>query len=186
MGKRFQQRTFENFAINANNQRAYEKAKDYADNFLNLEEGIGLMFVGDYGTGKTHLAAAIANDLLNNGIPVVFGTLSTLLGAIKKTWSDEKYDEHDIEDIYQTVDLLVIDDLGKEQVSEWTLSKLYSMINDRYENCRSVIITTNFGEGELIERLSTKDNKSTAESIVSRLIEMCSGVLLVGEDFRRK
>jgi DNA replication protein DnaC len=185
MGDRFKTRTFDNFIKSTDNTRAYNAALKYADKFDEYKKsGVGLIFSGTYGTGKTHLAAAITLSLINKGVPVVFGTLINLLGKIKESYNDNSIDEYDITQLYTTVDLLVIDDLGKEKPSEWVLEKLYAIINERYENFKPIIITTNYDHETLIKRLSVRDT-STAESIVSRLYEMCRGVIVSGDDYRR-
>ncbi len=187
MGERFKTRTFDNFEINAKNQNAFEIAKTFAMNFEEIKEkGLGIMFNGSYGTGKTHLACSIAIELINRGIPVIYGTAITLLSKIRQTYSDNKYtNEWELLNTYCDVDLLIIDDLGKEKPSEWVLEKLYYIINQRYENLKPVIITTNYHREGLISRLSTTENSSTAEAIVSRLSEMCTGISMNFEDYRK-
>ncbi len=187
LGERFKTRTFENYRTTEKNGQAYKTAKKYSDNFEQYKkEGIGLIFSGTYGTGKTHLAAAIAIDLINRGIPVIFGTAINLLSKVRQSYSSyDNENEEDILQLYKTVDLLVIDDLGKEKPSEWVLEKLYSILNERYENFKPVIITTNYGTESLINRLTLPGNAETAEAIISRLHEMCRGVLLEGEDYRK-
>jgi DNA replication protein DnaC len=185
LGERFKSRTFENFTQNKNNERAYNAAKKYSENFKQYKsEGAGIIFSGTYGTGKTHLAAAISIELINQGIPVVFGTLINLLGKIRQTYHNDE-DEWEVLNIYTSADLLVIDDLGKEKPSEWVLEKLYSIVNDRYENNKPIIITTNYDHETLVKRLTVNGNCETAESIVSRLYEMCRGVVINGEDHRK-
>ena len=189
MGLRFQTRTFENFKVNTQNKNAYKTAKAFADNFEKAKkEGIGILFIGNYGTGKTHLACSIAIELMNKGIPVIYGTSISLLGKLKETYNGEYgSSEWNLLDLYSNVDLLIIDDLGKERPSEWVLEKLYYIINQRYENLKPIIITSNFNiNEELVNRLSVNNNSSTAEAIVSRLNEMCTGVSVQGEDYRRK
>jgi len=184
---RFRNRTFDNFEVTDSNRKAYEISKKYAEGFEKYRErGMGLIFTGPYGTGKTHLACAIAIKLMNSGIPVIVGTLISLLEKIKQSWRDRSVDEWEVIDIYSKVDLLVIDDLGKERPSEWALEKLYSIINDRYENMMPVIITSNFSGDSFINRLTVKDNDSTGRAIQSRLNEICSGIYLDGEDWRMK
>jgi DNA replication protein DnaC len=187
LGERFKTRTFDNYKVTDTNSMAYKTAKKYADNFEQYKcDGIGLMFSGSYGTGKTHLAASIAIELINKGNPVIFGTLINLLGKVKQAYDDNFAEsEESILDLYKTVDLLIIDDLGKEKPSEWALEKLYSIMNQRYENYKPIIITTNYNTETLIDRLTVKGNSETAEAIVSRLHEMCRGVLLNGADFRK-
>lgn len=185
LGERFKSRTFENFSQNKNNERAYNAAKKYSENFKQYKsEGAGIILSGTYGTGKTHLAAAISIDLINQGIPVVFGTLINLLGKIRQTYHNDE-DEWEVLNIYTSADLLVIDDLGKEKPTEWVLEKLYSIVNDRYENNKPIVITTNYDHETLVKRLTVNGNCETAESIISRLYEMCRGVVINGEDFRK-
>jgi len=186
LGERFKTRTFENFKITNSNKNGYEVAKKFESDLKDNKDGVGLNFMGSYGTGKTHLAAAIAISLINKGIPVIFGTLINLLGKIKATYDNNSgEDEEAIIRLYSTVDLLVIDDLGKEKPSEWVLEKLYTIINQRYENYKPIVITTNYDADKLIERLTVRNNCETAEAIVSRLHEMCKWVVLVGEDHRK-
>lgn len=186
LGARFLNRTFDAFKVTEENKLAFESAKKYATDFEKFKvEGIGLNFNGAYGTGKTHLAAAITIDLINRGIPVIMGTTITLLGKFKEAY-DRKESESEIIDLYSTIDLLIIDDLGKERVNEWVLEKLYLIINNRYENNLPLVITTNHNIEDLTKRLSTNQNIDTAEAITSRLWEMCRGVEMTGADWRKQ
>jgi DNA replication protein DnaC len=186
LGSRFQNRTFEMFQVNDKNHHAFDTAKNYVTEFEKLKkDGVGLIFNGTKGTGKTHLAASITIELINQGIPVIMGTLITLLGMIKQAYS-ENQSEQELIDLYSRVDLLVIDDLGKEKVTEWVLEKLYLIINNRYENNLPVIITTNYDIDGLVIKLSTLQNQDTAEAITSRLWEMCIGVEMNWEDYRKQ
>jgi len=145
------------------------------------------LLTGTYGTGKTHLAAAICHELIKQGYQPIFGTMITLLGKIKATYSDDESAETEerIINTYLNCDLLIIDDLGKEKVSEWTLEKLYYVINSRYEDCLPIVITTNYDPEKLVRRLTVKDNFETAEAIVSRICETCIGVKMNWADQRK-
>lgn len=187
MGARFKTRTFENFKVDNQNAKAFDAVKRYSDNFRkHADQGLGFMISGSYGTGKTHLAAALAIDLMNKGIPVIFGTLITLLGKIRQTYSEnwQQEDELEILEAYSTVDLLIIDDIGKEKVSQWSLEKLFSIVNTRYENNLPIVITTNYNIETLIDKLTINNNSDVAESLVSRLYEMCRGIRLNTSDHR--
>lgn len=188
LGERFKTRTFENFVVNDKNREAYEVARKYATEFEKYKkQGLGLLFIGSYGTGKTHLAAAICHELIKQGYQPIFGTMITLLEKIKATYDDEysRETEERIIRKYTDCDLLIIDDLGKERPTDWTLEKLYYVINTRYEKCLPIIITTNYNLEKLITRLTVKDNVETPEAIVSRIYEMCKGVYMDWEDYRK-
>lgn len=188
MTKRGIKRTFENFEINKTNRRAFEIAKKYADNWEKFKaEGTGLIFIGKYGTGKTHLAFSIANQLLNKGIPVVFETLINLMEKLKLGYEkDAEMGYYEIIKLYCECDLLIIDDLGKEKLSEWVLEKLFQIVNTRYENMLPIIITTNYSENEIIKRLSFNNDGIAAESLVSRLNEVCLEVNMNFSDYRKR
>lgn len=100
--------------------------------------------------------------------------------------ADNNISEIEIIKLYEKVDLLIIDDLGKEKPSEWGLEKLFTIINSRYENNLPVIITTNYNQNSLAERLSLNGEIETAKSIISRLYEMCYLVKINDIDHRIK
>ena len=173
--KRFQQRTFVNFIRDTpERRRCYDTAKTYADSFpQRAERGEGLYIEGTYGTGKTHLAAAIALQLIGCGVPVVCKTSGDLLADIKEAFDSGDATEYEILKAYKTVDLLIVDDLGKEQCTEWSVSTLYSILNDRYEDMKPTIITTNYNADELVRALTPKGGDGTkARAIISRLREV--------------
>ena len=187
MSKRNLNYKFENFEVNSNNKKVYQSLKNYSERFVNLEERKGLILTGNNGVGKTHLACSIANELIKNGIPIIYGTLINLLAELKNTYDVyNNISEMKIIKLYEKVDLLIIDDLGKEKPSEWGLEKLFTIINSRYENNLTVIITTNYNQNSLIDRLSINGEIETAKSIISRLYEMCYLVKIEDRDHRIK
>src|SRR5262249_4583888 len=116
-------------------------------------EKAGILLTGPCGTGKTHLAAAILKDLiLQKGVRCLFRGYSALLKQIQATYSKQIVADEEtgvvlteysiLQDVIQA-DVLVLDDLGAEKSSEWTLSLLYHVINERYNDCRTTIITSN-------------------------------------------
>lgn len=187
MSKRNLNYKFENFEVNSNNKKVYQSLKNYSEKLVNEVERKGLILVGNNGVGKTHLACSIANELIKNGIPIIYGTLINLLAELKNTYDvDNNISEMEIIKLYEKVDLLIIDDLGKEKPSEWGLEKLFTIINSRYENNLPVIITTNYDQNSLIDRLSINGEIETAKSIISRLYEMCYLVKIEDRDHRIK
>lgn len=187
MRKRNLNYKFENFEVNSNNKKVYHSLKEYSEKLSNSVERKGLILVGNNGVGKTHLACSIANELIKNGIPIIYGTLINLLVELKNSYDiDNNISEMEIIKLYEKVDLLIIDDLGKEKPSEWGLEKLFTIINSRYENNLPVIITTNYDQNSLINRLSINGEIETAKSIISRLYEMCYLVKIEDRDHRIK
>jgi DNA replication protein DnaC len=184
---RFQQRTFDNFICDTpERKRCYKTAKEYADNFRFYKaRGDGLYIEGPNGTGKTHLAAAVALQLIGEGVPVICKTSSDLLNDIKKTFDSDNINEHAALDIYKKADLLIIDDLGKEQCTDWSMSMLYSIINDRYEDMKPTIVTTNHNANDLTRALTPKGFDNTKiVAIISRLREVSKVVTMAWTDIR--
>jgi DNA replication protein DnaC len=144
----------------------------------NLDAGRGLWFYGGVGTGKTTLAMIVSQAALDAGRSVATYSLPRLLAEIRATFETDAEGSYvDFLDRLAIVDLLHIDDVGAERTSDWVLEQLYSIVNARYEDERSVIITTNLERDELAEQIK--------ERTVSRLEEMCTLVPLYGEDARR-
>ena len=184
LGKRQLNSTFESYKITNKNKKAYENAKKYANKLINGETDKGLFITGTYGVGKTYLASCIANETIKNKNTVVFGTLIQLLDYIKDTYKDSEVSDKEYLNLYSSVDLLIIDDLGKEKPTEWVLEKLFLIVNNRYNNYLPIVITTNYNRNQLRERLCVNKNYSMVDSIISRLYEMCGGIEIKDEDHR--
>lgn len=143
-----------------------------------IEEGQGLWLMGDVGTGKTTLAMIVSKAALESGHSVAIYSLPRLLAEIRKTF-DQDSDNTYLSLFKQLagVDLLHIDDVGAERQTDWVLEQLYSLVNERYEQKKAVIITTNLGPNELRDQIG--------ERTVSRLVEICDNPLpLRGVDLR--
>ncbi len=145
----------------------------------------GLYIEGTFGTGKTHLAATIALYLIEQERRVIFKTADDLFKDIKETFDKDDGSEQKILARYKECDLLIIDDLGKEQATDWTTAQLYAILNDRYENQRPVIITTNFNEDGLIAMESPRNvGEHRIRAILSRLHETTTAMTMTGQDWR--
>jgi DNA replication protein DnaC len=145
----------------------------------NVEAGRGLWFYGDVGTGKTSLAMLVSKSALEADRSVAIYSVPRLLAEIKETY------ERDSGDSYMrlfrrlcAVDLLQLDDLGAERPTEWVLEQLYSIVNERWQDGRSIVVTTNLDAGALSEQLGART--------VSRMIEICDDPLpIMGPDLRK-
>lgn len=177
LGSRFQQRTFATFKPNSDNYLAYESCLEFAKNF-NIQHP-GLLITGDVGQGKTHLAAAIANHLLANHHPVIFGNITNIISLIRTSYQQgSQLSESQLLDIMTNVELLILDDLGKEGDTNHTNSLVYQIVNRRYENNQPLVVTTNLTPGQMTNKLGS--------ATCSRLVEMCIPINLEGPDWRQK
>ncbi|MEJ2746534.1 MAG: ATP-binding protein [Anaerolineae bacterium] len=155
-------KTFNNFDVRErelpksqsdNLKRALETAREFAEN---PTDWLVFNSIG-YGNGKTHLAAAIANHITNQGDPVLFIVVPDLLDHLRATFNpssglrlDKRFDE------VKTAPLLVLDDLGTESATAWAREKLYQLFNYRYNARLPTVITTATPVDELDPRLATR------------------------------
>ncbi|MGH3261285.1 MAG: ATP-binding protein, partial [Trebonia sp.] len=141
-----------------------------------LDAGRGLWFMGPVGTGKTTLAMLVSRAASDAGRSVAIYSLPRLLNEIRDTHRAER-SHVDLLDRLTAVDLLHIDDVGAQRTTDWVLEELYSIVNARYEDKRSIVITTNILDREaLCEQITPRT--------VSRLTEMCDELPLLGHDHR--
>lgn len=129
--------------------------KTYLDHFeKQKEQGMGLfIWSRTKGSGKTRIAAGIANELMKS-YAVKFAVSLTILQEIKNTWRmDAEYSESRLLDALSTADVLIIDDFGVERPADWINDKLYQIINERYINRKVTIFTSN----ESLETLQYDD-----------------------------
>ena len=121
-----------------------------------LEEGKGIWFQGDVGTGKTTLAMLISAEALRRSHSVAIYSLPRLLGLLRETFNDESESSlSQLLDRLAAVELLHVDDVGAEQTSPWVLEQLYTIVNTRYEDGRAMLLTTNLRPDELREQIGS-------------------------------
>jgi len=165
--------TFENFDPKVPGvDRAFELARRFARD----PQG-WLVLLGVVGCGKTHLAAAIANEAVRRGNPVLFTVVPDLLDHLRSAFaptSDLRYDE-EFERV-RTAGLLILDDLGTENATPWAGEKLFQIVNYRYNYRLPTVVTTN-------RRLSAIDDR-----IRSRMTDVafCTLVEMSAGDYRQK
>lgn len=174
-GARLQSSTFTSFDPGGF-EEAYTTALNYCETFEG-NHGEGLVFTGSVGTGKTHLAGAVANAIMQDRkIPVRFYSSTDMIDAIKATYGDRHVRTDDLKQILFAAPLLIIDDLGRELDTEHNRGIMYQIVNHRYENYAPIIITTNLDPEELYTRYG--------EAIFSRLVEMNQFIRMEGIDHR--
>lgn len=166
-------------------------------------EHTGLLLVGSIGVGKTHLAVGIIKELVGSKhIPCLFYDYRELLKQIQNSYNDSvKATELDVLRPVFDTEVLVLDELGAVKPTEWVWDTVSLILNTRYNDNRTTIITTNFpdepaGEpyatsGADFARAQRAARRETlgdriGERMRSRLTEMCRIVKMEGEDFRQK
>ena len=118
-----------------------QMAKRYTENWKKVKaENLGLLLWGDVGTGKSFLAACIANALLEKGVPVLMTNFSKILNQMGAMYSDERYRYIAS---FNRFSLLIIDDLGTENLTPFVISQLFHVINSRDLSRKTTIISTN-------------------------------------------
>jgi DNA replication protein DnaC len=175
--RRYRDAAFERPPVTEIDTHIVAATRRFADAIeVRLDEGRGLWFMGPVGTGKTTLAMLVSKAALRAGRSVAIFSLPRLLNEIRDTHRAER-SHLDLLDRLTAVDLLHIDDIGAERTNEWVLEELYSIVNARYEDQRSMVITTNILDREsLCEQIT--------ERTVSRLTEMCDELPVTGRDRR--
>lgn len=169
---------------NGSQLRAFSYAYRLAHDYPAVDRG--LLFTGPCGVGKTHLAAAILNELLGKGISCLFHDFGSLLREIQSSYDRESgvSEAKVLAPVYEA-EVLVLDELGASKPTDWVRDTMMQIINARYNEKRLTIFTTNYtderkraGDETLEERIGVR--------LRSRLYEMCRTVVVDGADYRHR
>ena len=144
-------------------REALKKVQEWAKNPVR-----NIVLEGSNHTGKTHLITAATNELSRRGVYVRMALISTIYSTIKEAY-DSGAPEYLYKEIYTKPDILVIDDLGKERATDWTVSTLFDLIDARYRNNKITAVTTNYNRKSLVEKLTVEGDVSKAKAIVCRI-----------------
>jgi DNA replication protein DnaC len=178
MDKRLEDARFQSAVVVKQNEKAFKIARRYVDKWDEvLENNQGLLFWGAPGTGKSHIAACIANELLDKGVSVMMTSCIRLTDMILH--SDEA--EEDILRRMNMAKLLVLDDIGAERGTEYSLERMYSIIDSRYRSCLPLIVTTNLNLNDM-----AKEENVTLARIYDRVLEICYPIKVEDFEWRKQ
>ncbi|MCP4763209.1 MAG: ATP-binding protein [archaeon] len=158
-----------------------EKIKGYIEKFMTLKKyGTSLIFSGNPGTGKTHLACCIGMELINQGESVEYTSTYDIISKIKATYGKRSEEtEREIVTHYKNINFLILDEIGVQFDSKREGIILFQILNGRYENYKPTILITNLNNTDLL--------KTLGERIVDRFYENKGGVFSFEWDsYRRK
>lgn len=187
IGHLIRTQSFESFNVNyqsankpafAGIKKIYDFCRSYAEAFGDAagkrSTADSLLLTGKTGLGKTHLSTSIAKRVIERGYEVVYDTATNIMNDFEQ--EHFKNGEKGMTDKYFNCDLLIIDDLGTEMQTSFTLSTLYNIINTRINRAKGTIINTNLSQDELRKRYE--------ERITSRLFGEYMPLLFTGADVR--
>lgn len=164
----------ENYSLMSRN---FEFCKNYAESF-DLSS-YSIMMMGETGLGKTHLSLAIAGEILKKGYGVVYGSVQNLFSSVEKEHFGRSADsDGTTENMLLECDLLILDDLGAEFTTNFTIATFNNIINTRLLTSKPTIISTNLSLSELQNRYS--------ERITSRIIGEYNILTFGGRDIRQQ
>lgn len=177
MDEKLVQARLSTFTETEDNTRLLKIVQNYISNFDKmLSENQGLLLWGPVGTGKSYAAAVIANELLDRRTSVV---MTSFIKILKEVGTFDT-DNGKIEKINQSK-LLIIDDLGAERGTDYTLERVYDIIDSRYRSNKPIILTTNL----TMEQMKNCDD-IRYNRIYDRIFEMCYPVKVTGLSWRKR
>ena len=163
--------------------------------------GIGLLFTGSVGTGKTHLAVSVLKAILEKGGTGIFYHFQDLIKQIQNSFNrNVQATESEILEPILNAEVLVLDELGASKPSDWVFDTIAHVLNTRYNERRTTIITTNYPNRDALlvpgKVLSVFEEAREAlrnetlgdrigERMRSRIQEMCMVVEMIGPDYRK-
>ena len=155
-------------------EKILKYCKSYAQSFTTSSESI--LMKGATGLGKTHLSLAIANEVIKRGYGVIYVSAPALLSKLEKEYFSRSSSDSEATEILSTCDLLIIDDLGTEFRTQFSVSQIYNIFNSRVLQGKPVIINTNLTMAEL--------EKAYSNRFVSRINGAAQKLDFLGEDLR--
>lgn len=170
---KWKERTFENAKIlSLEEKKIKQRLEYYCNHFKEAQKnGLGLYLCGEVGTGKSFYSICVFNELLKNDFKVYRTTLNGIYQRIQSTFSNfnNLTEEQVFKDLLEA-DLIILDDLGKENISEtWGKSKLYSIFNFFYEKEKCIIVSTNLESEQISNFMDTQGNDALIDRFREKL-----------------
>jgi DNA replication protein DnaC len=184
--RRYEKCTFANFISEpgSSQDNALLQAHKLASEFPAVERG--LLFMGPAGVGKTHLAVSIIKDLIGKGFGGLFCEFGSLLKEIQDSYNPiSKSSELKVLAPVFQADVLVLDELGATVPTDWVRDTMYQIINKRYNDEKLTIFTTNYLDIPRSEKVQMLEDR-IGTRLRSRLYEMCTKIVIEGEDYRKQ
>lgn len=163
------------------------EAQNVIEDYLSLD-GRGLLFTGPVGVGKTHLAVAILRELIERyQVRGLFYQFGALLRQIQDSYNpvSQSSELSVLEPVFEA-DVLVLDELGASKPTDWVRDTMMQIINNRYNEKRLTIFTTNYSDSRKNEKEGEILEDRIGVPLRSRLYEMCKTVVIEGEDYRKR
>ena len=181
--EKFLKSTFDTFVDNEQNRRQKKIGIRYCDKFPEmLKSNGGLLLYGDVGTGKTFLAACIANRLMEKKYSVFVTSFSKMVAEIEKLRSFEaNEDKEEYLERRNRADLWIVDDLGAERDTTYMLENVYDIVDSRWRAGKPVIFTSNLTVKDMMNETDQRYAR-----IYDRIFQMCYPVEFRGQSMRKK
>ncbi len=199
--------TFENYETADRDQHGYtlNQAKYIVEKFVHSypadTRGVGLLLTGTVGTGKTHLAICVLKALIGRGATGCFYHFGDLIKQIQNSYNNSvRSTELEILEPILRAEIMVLDEMGASKPTDWVFDTIAHILNTRYNERRTTIVTTNYANREPVltpgRPLSVFEEAREAlrnetlgdrigERMRSRLQEMCMPVEMIGPDYRK-
>lgn len=161
--KRFQDKTFDNYQLsegNAKQEEVFNRVVAFSEEFKPSQEHSGrcIVMIGDTGTGKSHLACAVASHVIKKyGGTARFTSVSEINRLVRESKGyNAKYSETEVIEAFGNYDLLIVDEVGIQSGSDAESRALFDVFNTRYQNMKSTIVISNLNQAQVKEALGQR------------------------------